>query len=383
MIDWNTTDFNKTFIVDIDDTISTHNNRDYVNAKPHYDIIRKLNNLYDSGFNIIYFTARGALSSNGNIQDIEKNCRAIVEDWMTVHNVKYTYLLFGKPLGLYYIDDKALRPDEFMKMDIEALAGGSGADIKRIGDRVVKVCDNIKLQCDWYGIVSESFPDMHIPKIHSMIYNTLTMEYIDGKLLPECDYDAILLKLDIIFNDISKFQSFDTNDVAFETYLERVEGHINIADADEFKNIARKFLSLLLKYAKFYNTQKSFCHGDLTAENIIVKDDVVVYIDPNYDPKCYSSWMLDVAKMYQSFHQSYEYIFTKKRFLVYDESIYDEIKHRNHKYHFYTLLLEASHWVRMYKYKNEHDRMNIIKILKTLYEESIDEESKIYSNTLK
>lgn len=29
-------------------------------------------------------------------------------------NVKYTTLIMGKPVGDYYIDDKAVRPDEFL-----------------------------------------------------------------------------------------------------------------------------------------------------------------------------------------------------------------------------------------------------------------------------
>jgi hypothetical protein len=50
--------------VDIDETICFYENRDYVNpdyseAIPHYGNIEKINNLYDEGHTIKYWTARG------------------------------------------------------------------------------------------------------------------------------------------------------------------------------------------------------------------------------------------------------------------------------------------------------------------------------------
>ena len=39
--------WDKRIICDVDDTISTHINRDYENAIPHADIIEKLNSLYE------------------------------------------------------------------------------------------------------------------------------------------------------------------------------------------------------------------------------------------------------------------------------------------------------------------------------------------------
>ena len=43
----------RTLVVDVDDTISTHINRDYENAIPHTKIISKLNKMYDSGWKIV------------------------------------------------------------------------------------------------------------------------------------------------------------------------------------------------------------------------------------------------------------------------------------------------------------------------------------------
>ena len=50
--------------VDIDETICHYENveRKYENAKPLPDNIQKINNLYDAGNNITYWTARGTVT---------------------------------------------------------------------------------------------------------------------------------------------------------------------------------------------------------------------------------------------------------------------------------------------------------------------------------
>lgn len=50
--------------VDIDETICySPEDRDYNLSKPYYDRIDKINSLYDSGHEIIYWTARGRLTN--------------------------------------------------------------------------------------------------------------------------------------------------------------------------------------------------------------------------------------------------------------------------------------------------------------------------------
>ena len=46
----------KTYVVDIDNTICTQTYGDYSKAKPYQDRINKINDLYDAGHKIIYFT---------------------------------------------------------------------------------------------------------------------------------------------------------------------------------------------------------------------------------------------------------------------------------------------------------------------------------------
>ncbi len=78
----------RTLVVDVDDTISTHNNRDYENAVPHTKIINKLNKMYDAGWKIVYFTARGQVSCHGDLDLINQLRRPALESWMDKHGVK-------------------------------------------------------------------------------------------------------------------------------------------------------------------------------------------------------------------------------------------------------------------------------------------------------
>lgn len=103
----------KTIVVDIDDTISFTYNRDFINSKPNQKVIDRINELYDDGWNIILFTARGGKSCK-TLKEKEKKYREITEEWLKSHNVKYHTLMFGKPNADYYVDDKNISIDEFI-----------------------------------------------------------------------------------------------------------------------------------------------------------------------------------------------------------------------------------------------------------------------------
>lgn len=114
LLDYTKLNPEKTLIVDVDGTILHAANRDYANATEFSAVIGKLNDLYRKGWNIIYFTARGQLSKNGDMKRIEKENRPVLEKWLKDHDVLYDYLVFNKPYGAFYVDDKALSLYDFM-----------------------------------------------------------------------------------------------------------------------------------------------------------------------------------------------------------------------------------------------------------------------------
>ena len=96
----------KTVYVDIDETICrSPESRDYSLAIPIVDHIHKINELYDSGVEIVYWTARGTGSGIDWREVTEKQ----FEKW----GGKYHDLKFGKPVYDLFIDDKNINTERF------------------------------------------------------------------------------------------------------------------------------------------------------------------------------------------------------------------------------------------------------------------------------
>lgn len=108
------TEIFNTYVIDLDDTICFTKNRDFEHSKPNMPVINKMNQLYEQGFKIVIFTARGAKSCK-TIEERETKYRALTEKWLKNNNVKYNELVFGKMNADYYIDDKNMSIEEFIK----------------------------------------------------------------------------------------------------------------------------------------------------------------------------------------------------------------------------------------------------------------------------
>ena len=91
--------------VDIDETICTNSkDRDYSKAKPIDDNINKINNLYDEGNTIIYWTARGTVTGI----DWSEITKKQLKRW----GAKHHDCRLGKPHYDLIICDKSKRIEE-------------------------------------------------------------------------------------------------------------------------------------------------------------------------------------------------------------------------------------------------------------------------------
>jgi capsule biosynthesis phosphatase len=106
-------DSKKTIVFDVDDTILTTENRDYANSKPKEEVVKGLRALKEAGWYIILQTARGMGRSNGDIESVRVQVTREIEEFCSKYDVPFDELLLGKPWAAWYVDDKALRPDEF------------------------------------------------------------------------------------------------------------------------------------------------------------------------------------------------------------------------------------------------------------------------------
>ena len=120
----------KVIVIDLDGTL-THDEPElaYADRRPRTEVIEKLREYREAGFRIAVHTARNMRTHNGNIGLINAQTLPIILEWLQRHEVPYDEVIVGKPWcghSGFYVDDKAVRPDEFARMshaEVLALVG--------------------------------------------------------------------------------------------------------------------------------------------------------------------------------------------------------------------------------------------------------------------
>ena len=116
----------KRLVVDIDDTITIDNSSiNYANKKPNDSLVQKLREYKKAGFIITLFTARNMKTFEGDLEKIKKHTLPIILDWLETHSIPFDEVIIGKPWcgeKGFYIDDKAIRPNEFISKSYEEIA---------------------------------------------------------------------------------------------------------------------------------------------------------------------------------------------------------------------------------------------------------------------
>ncbi|WP_217875109.1 HAD-IIIC family phosphatase [Pseudoalteromonas shioyasakiensis] len=109
----------KRLVIDLDGTLTQLNTKDYEKVLPRLDVIKKLTEYKELGFEIVIFTARNMRTFEGNIGKINIFTLPIIVKWLDKHNVPYDEILVGKPwcgTDGFYVDDRAIRPSEFSEL---------------------------------------------------------------------------------------------------------------------------------------------------------------------------------------------------------------------------------------------------------------------------
>ena len=101
------------YIFDIDGTICTCSWGQYENAEPYEERIKKINNLYDGGDKIIFFTARGMGRSENDVKYAYENFYDFTYNQLKKWGVKFHELYLGKPEGDIFVDDKGKYSEDF------------------------------------------------------------------------------------------------------------------------------------------------------------------------------------------------------------------------------------------------------------------------------
>lgn len=110
----------KKIIMDLDETISVKiDGKGYEAAVPRHDVIARMRQYREMGFEICIFTARNMRTFAGNIGKINVHTLPAIIEWLEKNDVPFDEIIAGKPWcghDGFYVDDRAIRPSEFVKL---------------------------------------------------------------------------------------------------------------------------------------------------------------------------------------------------------------------------------------------------------------------------
>ena len=84
------------------------------------DVVDRLWEYKRQGFAIVIHTARNMQTFASSVGHINAHTLPVIVDWLQRHNVPYDEIHVGKPWcghEGFYVDDKAIRPSEFLTLD--------------------------------------------------------------------------------------------------------------------------------------------------------------------------------------------------------------------------------------------------------------------------
>ena len=114
----------KKIVIDLDLTLTTGAENGYWEADVNSDVLETLMRYKEQGFYIVVFTARNMRTYEGNVGLINKNTLPLIMRWLEKHCVPYDEIIVGKPWcghDGFYVDDKAIRPEEFTKLSYQEI----------------------------------------------------------------------------------------------------------------------------------------------------------------------------------------------------------------------------------------------------------------------
>lgn len=115
-----------TLVVDIDGTLCGIKTSDqsYGDLEPRREMLVKLSEYQQKGYRILLFTSRNMNSYKNNLGQINKYTAPVLLEWLAKWEVPYDEILFGRPWPRkrgFYIDDRTVRPDEFLSLTEEEI----------------------------------------------------------------------------------------------------------------------------------------------------------------------------------------------------------------------------------------------------------------------
>jgi capsule biosynthesis phosphatase len=115
----------KKIIIDLDNTLTKDDSlSSYKDKKPKIEVVNKLKSYKSLGFTITIFSARNMKTFEGNIGIINVKTLPEIIEWLDKNDIPFDEVLVGKPWcgeGGFYVDDKAIRPQEFVDLSYDEI----------------------------------------------------------------------------------------------------------------------------------------------------------------------------------------------------------------------------------------------------------------------
>ena len=127
-----------TLVVDVDGTLCPIKGKEekYEDLVPYVNVVDKLRLYKKQGARIVLNTSRNMNSYQGNLGLINARTAKIMLNWLEKWDIPYDEIVYGKPwpghVG-FYVDDRSVRPDEFLKHtpeELEAICNRARAELK-------------------------------------------------------------------------------------------------------------------------------------------------------------------------------------------------------------------------------------------------------------
>lgn len=123
----------KRLVMDLDDTICRTVDGNYAQSIPVPGVAARLHEYKEAGFEIVINTSRNMRTYQGNIGKITAHTLPVIIEWLREHAIPYDEIHVGKPWCGYegfYVDDRAIRPSEFLRYSAEEIHALLGKEKK-------------------------------------------------------------------------------------------------------------------------------------------------------------------------------------------------------------------------------------------------------------
>lgn len=232
----------KSIIVDIDGTLCPikKQGEKYKDLIPYEKMIVKLNECKNEGFRIVLFTSRNMKTYKGDLELIHKYTKPELEGWLKEWNIPYDEIIYGKVWPGeegFYIDDRSIRPKEFLEHDFNELKEicRKDKDLGNITEYTFNVNDiNIKVRSNNPNIIIE------LVKLYGTYY-----EEAKGKTNADITINYVVGS-----NRKTNYPIKEKEQTEFN-YIEKKENNLNIYmrkyDEDDKNFVKRMFTSTLIK----------------------------------------------------------------------------------------------------------------------------------------